>query len=60
MKADKHTVLNLLIDNSRMQEFDDMFDFGTVRAMYVCTVLLSVSVCLGQCVSLSLSESISP
>ena len=24
-------ILNLLVDNSRMTEFDDMFDFGTVR-----------------------------
>jgi hypothetical protein len=33
MHADKHTILNLLIDNSRMGEFDDMYDFGTVRSL---------------------------
>ena len=30
MRADKMKILNLLVDNSRMTEFDDMFDFGTV------------------------------
>ena len=31
MKADKYRILDLLLDNSRMGEFDDMFDYGTVR-----------------------------
>ena len=33
MKADKYRILDLLLDNSRMGEFDDMFDYGTVRAV---------------------------
>ena len=37
MKANKNSLLKLLTDDSRMGEFDDMFDFFQV-CVYVCVV----------------------
>ena len=35
IKADKFDILNLVIDDSRIAEFDDMFDFSQVSLHYI-------------------------
>jgi hypothetical protein len=34
MRADKHSIVKLIMNDNRMGEFDDMFDFARVRELY--------------------------
>jgi hypothetical protein len=35
MRADKNSIVKLIMNDNRMGEFDDMFDFARVRTSYL-------------------------